>query len=60
MQSVAYPVLSCPLKNLLNFPIYNSSEVPFVVQDTNYPLLKTIPVLRNRKANRIQSGVVSF
>lgn len=41
MQSVAYPVLSCPLKNLLNFPIYNSSEVPFVVQDSRTNYLKT-------------------
>lgn len=64
MQSVACPVLSCPLilKNYSSFPIYNTSKVPFVVQDsrTSYPLLKTISVLRNRKANRVQSGGTLF
>lgn len=64
IQSIACPVLSYPfiLKNRSSFPIYNCSKIPFVVQDsrTSYPLLKTISVLRNRKANRVQSGGTLF
>lgn len=60
MQSVARLVHSSS-RIVQAIPIYSSSN-PFVIQDsrTSYPLLKTIPVLRNRKTNRVQSGGTLF